>query len=423
MSKKQLVGHLQNMALVLLTLSALFLLSRLPMFHSSWAQQVQTLLSSRPAAEEQPAAGAALFPSVHLVVTGAERYGRCAQLYLPSDAPQLQQVLPLFREALGSAADPAAAADKTLRNALEGQGLYLDLTVELPLAAAAAWLGEEAALDRPVRSMALTTGEEETAMLYLRDQEGGVYRCFTALPASAVEDVCALFSPNGGGFAYETNYATLAPYTVLPAETADLPDLLGESPAGYSAYNLLTALDFNAHTLSRYTETGSGAEVVEESPRSLRISPDGTVSFRSQGETSSPLYQVPCAGESPGVTEALAAAARLALALIEGTGASPVYLSGLERTETGYTVSFRYQAGGVPVLFPDEGDALTVTITGAAVTAFSYRCRSYTPQEEAAPLLPSGMAQALGSLYPGTELSVGYVDEGAGALKACWLAG
>ena len=59
MSKKQLVGHLQNMALVLLTLSALFLLSRLPMFHSSWAQQVQTLLSSRPAAEEQPAAGAA----------------------------------------------------------------------------------------------------------------------------------------------------------------------------------------------------------------------------------------------------------------------------------------------------------------------------------------------------------------------------
>ena len=284
-------------------------------------------------------------------------------------------------------------------------------------------MGEEAALDRPVRSMALTTGEEETAMLYLRDQEGGVYRCFTALPASAVEDVCALFSPNGGGFAYETNYATLAPYTVLPAETADLPDLLGESPAGYSAYNLLTALDFNAHTLSRYTETGSGAEVVEESPRSLRISPDGTVSFRSQGETSSPLYQVPCAGESPGVTEALAAAARLALALIEGTGASPVYLSGLERTETGYTVSFRYQAGGVPVLFPDEGDALTVTITGAAVTAFSYRCRSYTPQEEAAPLLPSGMAQALGSLYPGTELSVGYVDEGAGALKACWLAG
>ena len=143
MSKKQLVGHLQNMALVLLTLSALFLLSRLPMFHSSWAQQVQTLLSSRPAAEEQPAAGAALFPSVHLVVTGAERYGRCAQLYLPSDAPQLQQVLPLFREALGSAADPAAAADKTLRNALEGQGLYLDLTVELPLAAAAAWLGED----------------------------------------------------------------------------------------------------------------------------------------------------------------------------------------------------------------------------------------------------------------------------------------
>lgn len=423
MSKKQLVNHLQNLALVLLTLSAFFLLTRLPLFHGRWAAQVQTLLSSRPAGGEQSSAGLPAFSSVHLVVTGEGKYGRCAQLYLPSDASQLQQVLPLFQEALGSAADAGAAADKTLRTALEGQGLYLDLTVELPLAAVAAWLGESTEVDRPVRSMALTAGEEETAMLYLRSQAGDIYRCSTALPASAVEAVCALFSPNGGGFAYETNYAPLSPYTVLPAETARLPELRAELPAGYSAYNLLTALDFNAHTLSRYKETGSGAEVVEESPRSLRISPDGAVSFRSQGEVSSPLYRVPSAGETPSQTEALAAAGRLAAALTEGTGASPLYLSALEKTETGYVVRFRYQAGGVTVLFPDEGDALTVTVTGAAVTAFSYRCRSYTLLEDAALLLPSDMAQALASLYPNAELTVGYVDDGSGQLSPRWLAG
>ena len=423
MSKKQLVNHLQNLALVLLTLSALFLLTRLPLFHGSWAAQVQTLLTSRPAGGEEPSAGLPSFSSVHLMVTGEGKYGRCAQLYVPSDASQLQQVLPLFQEALGSAADAGAAADKTLRDALDGQGLYLDLTVELPLAAVAAWLGENTDLDRPVRSMALTIGEEETAMLYLRSQAGDIHRCSTALPVSAVEAVCALFSPNGGGFAYETNYAPLSPYTVLPAETARLPNLQGELPAGYSAYNLLTALDFNAHTLSRYKETSSGAEVVEESPRSLRISPDGAVSFRSQGAVSSSLYQVSSSGDAPSPAEALAAAGRLAAALAEGTGASPVYLKALEKTETGCVVRFRYQAEGVPVLFPDETDALTVTITGSAITAFTYRCRCYTLLEDAAPLLPSDMAQAVASLYPNAELSIGYVDDGAGELAPRWLAG
>lgn len=420
---KHLRNALQNLAILFLCVSALFLISRLPLFHTSWAVQVQSLLTPRPADGDPAQAGGPedMFPAIHVMVTSDIAYGRYGQLHVSGEDPLLVQIIPLFQEALGSATELGAAADKTLRDALEEPGLYLDLTSQLPLEVAAAWLGEEAALERDVRSMALTC-EEEDAVLYLRSEAGEVFRYATALPASAVREVCAGLSPNGSTFAYETNYAPLAPYTVLVAAAEDAPVVRGELPAAYSVYNLLTALDFNPHTVFRYTES-SGAEVVEESPRSLRISPDGTVSFRSQGETSSPLYQVPCAGESPGVTEALAAAARLALALIEGTGASPVYLSGLEGTETGYTVSFRYQAGGVPVLFPDEGDALTVTITGAAVTAFSYRCRSYTPQEEAAPLLPSGMAQALGSLYPGTELSVGYVDEGAGALKACWLAG
>lgn len=424
MSKKRLVNHLQNLALVLLTLSALFLLTRLPLFHGGWAARVQTLLSTRPADGGETPEGwtTGMFPSVHIMATGDSEYGRCAQLYVPDDAPVLQQVLPLFREALGSAGEPAAAADKTLRDALESTGLYLDLTVELPLEAVSAWLGERAGLQRNVRSMALTTGEESTAMLYLRDGEGNLCRCSTALPVSAVEEACEQFSPNRSFFAYETNYASLAPYTVLTAGTFRLPEVYSELPAGYSAYNLLTALDFNAHTLSRYTETGSGAEVVEESPRSLRIAPDGEVTFLSRGEAASALYRVPCGGERPTTAEALSAARRLADALTDGTGASPLYLSGVDMGEQGCTIRFRYQAEGIPIFFADETDALTITITGAAVTSFSYRCRSYTPSEEAVPLLPSDMAQAVAALYPGAELMIGYVDAGAGALTAHWMA-
>ena len=52
---------------------------------------------------------------------------------------------------------------------------------------------------------------------------------------------------------------------------------------------------------------------------------------------------------------------------------------------------------------------------------FAYRCRAYVPEGEASVLLPPTMAVAIASLYPGGELSIGYVDSGAGRLHADWL--
>ena len=194
------------------------------------------------------------------------------------------------------------------------------------------------------------------------------------------------------------------------------PDVTAERPAGYSAYNLLTALDFNAHTLSRYTES-SGAEVVEESPRTLRIGPNGNVSFISRGTIASPLYRA----SGTGLGEVLAAGGRLASALAGGTGSSSLFLQSVEETETGRVLRFRYQVDGIPVYFSDGSDALTVTFQGASVTGFPYRCRAYTPSEEApAALLPAGMAQAIAAAYPDSALSIGYEDDGSGYLTAQW---
>ena len=195
-----------------------------------------------------------------------------------------------------------------------------------------------------------------------------------------------------------------------------LPDISAERPAGYSAYNLLTALDFNAHTLSRYTESG-GAEVVEESPRTLRIAPDGSVSLISRGTAASGLYRA----SGQGLKEVLAAGWRLASALSGGTGSSPLSLRSAEAEEDGWVLRFWYQVDGVPVFFSDGGDALTITFKGGAVTDFTYRCRSYTPlEEESAPLLPAGMAQAIAAAYPEAALSIGYEDDGSGRLAAQW---
>ncbi len=424
MQNKRLRSALQNMALALLSLSALFLLGSMPLFHISWADQVQSLLATHPAGggHTQSTALADMFPSVHVMVTGDIEYGRYGRLYVPGDDPLLEQVIPLFQEALGSASETGAAAEQTLRSALDSPCLYLDLTTELPLEAVAAWLGESAGFSREVRSMALTTEQEETALLYLRSGTGEIFRYSTALPASAVRAACDSQASNDSRFAYETNYAPLNPYTVLVAESPEAPVVQTELPAAYSVYNLLTALDFNAHPLFRYTES-SGTEVVEESPRTLRVSPDGAVSFTSRGEAASPLYRVSAAGEAPTMPECLSAAWRLAGALTEGTGAAPLYLRAVETAEGGCTVRFGYHAGTIPVFFSDERDALSVTISGTAITAFTYRCRAYPATEDASPLLPSAMARAIASLYPEAGLSIGYVDGGAGPLAAHWLAG
>lgn len=412
MSKK-LVDRLQNVALAVLTLSAVFLL--LSFFHlrGGWTARFQTLLAVRPAAggQEEASGVGELLAAPHIMVTSDSEYGRCGRLYTPAGDALLEKMLPLFGEALGSADQVGAAADQTLRAGLGKSSLYLDLTVELPLEVVAAWLGERTVFDRAVRAMALTTEGRDTAVLYLCGGEGEIFRYFTALPASAVEALTESVSPNGSLFAYETNYAPLAPYTVLVREAEGLPQVRSELPATYSSYRLLTALDFNAHTNSRYAEPG-GTEVVMDGRRTLRIGPEGTVTYDSGEED---------VGGRGGALEALRAAGSLAAALTGGVDASPLYLRRLEEREDGYLVGFQYQVEGVPVRFPDEADALTVLVRGAGIAEFTCRCRTYVPEEEASVLLPPIMAAAIASLYPEGELSLGYVDSGSGRLHADWL--
>lgn len=417
MRDPRLRNFLQNAALLLLTASALFLLTRLPLLQNI-RLTAPPLFTAESGGETEEALPSAMFASVNLMATrDSDEYGRCGLLYAGAESEALQEAIPLFQEALGSAVPAGAVEDAALREALNHPGLYLELTGgPLPLEAAAAWLGEDAPLSSSVSAMALTAEGDEGASLFLLDGEGGIVRCATALPVSALRSACERISPNGSYFAYETGYASLAPYTVLMPKIAPLPDVTAERPAGYSAYNLLTALDFNAHTLSRYTES-SGAEVVEESPRTLRIGPNGNVSFISRGAIASPLYRA----SGTGLREVLAAGGRLAAALAGGTGSSPLFLRAAEETEGGWILRFRYQADGVPVYFSDGSDALTVTFQDGAVTGFTYRCRVYTPAEESpAALLPAGMAQAIAAAYPESTLSIGYEDDGSGRLAAQW---
>lgn len=418
MKDKRLRAWVQNGALLLLTVSALLLLVQLPLVQNiRLSPRAIFSQNSEAGDQEESTPPAAIFPSINLMVTGNSEHGRCGQLCLSAGDDSLQAVIPLFQEALGSAAEGSPASDSELRDALNSPGLFLELTSEpLPLEVVAAWLGEEASFTQTVRAMALTTGTEDSADLFLLNGEGEASRYGTALPASAVQSICEGYLVNGGYFAYESGYNALYPYTVLTADAPVKPDVSAERPAGYSAYNLLSALGFNAHTFSRYTESG-GAEVVEESPKTLRIGPDGVVSFTHRGEGAAGLYRV--SGE--GLAGAMAAGRRLAAALTDGTGASPLFLQEAEESENGCILRFRYQVDGTPVFFSGGNAALTIAFQNGAVTSFIYRCRAYTPlEEEAAPMLPTSMAQAVAAAYPDAALSIGYVDDGSERLSVQW---
>lgn len=420
---KRTVNRLQNLALVILSLSAILLLSRIPLFGGDWANQMHAFLTYPGSTQENQYTDiTSAVAAVHIVVTNDSEYGRFSQLYAPVDGTLFQQVGPLFQEALGSASEVGATADKTLQEALDTPSIYIDLTMELPLEAVAAWLGEETSYDRSVRAMALTTEENDAAVLYLRSSDGSIFRYYTALPLSAVQDATALYAPNSGAFAFESNYATLAPYTVLTGQEISVPVVHSSLPAGYSSYNLLTALDFNAHTGFRYQES-NGAEVITESPRTLRLSPDGTVSYNGGDEAASPLYRVNSSGEIPTVVEAIQSGISLASALSGSTGASPLCLRGAQATANGWQLSFGYQAAGLPVFFPDGDEALSITITHNTITAFTFRCRAYTTAEDVSPLLPATMAMAIAAIHPGSGLSLGYADNGGETLSAVWLEG
>ncbi len=425
---KETVNRLQNIAIVALSLSAILIVLRFPLISGGLTGRLQTLLTARPTdvGGQQSSDLTGLISAVHLSVAGEPEYGRFHQLYADVDGALFLELAPLFREALGSASPALPSTNLALQRALASPCLYLDLAAALPAELVAAWLGEALpqGCEGTLRAMALTGGEARCE-LYLLFEDGTVCCCGTALPADAVRQTALRHPPNGGRFAYETNYSTLSPYALLLSSQEALPSLNAALPSGYTVYNLLHALGYNTYTSYGYQES-DGVEVIMDSPGTLRISPGGTVEFTESGEEErggASLFMIRRDGEG-GVTcvEAALAADALAQALSGGSGGSPMVLTRLTSTQDGYEAEFTYQPERLPVLFSNGAAALTVSIREDRIAAFVYRCRSYAQTEELTELLPPAMATAMAALRPGAALIPGYMDAGQSLLSPQWLA-
>lgn len=429
--KRKHVRLWQNLIILGLSLSALSLLGQVVSFElgldgslkSLTAQFSDTIISPTFSDTTHAVDLSTLAAPMNLVVTG--EYGRYGGLLVSPGTESVDQAQALLREALGSAYGGTEVSADRFQELVAQRGVCFDFLLPLPISVMSGRLQAEFNPDGSARYYLIADTGSATASLFLWDGSGAVKQYDTAVDVTALSQVISLFESNDARFAFEAgeDYEALDPYTLVTNQRFQASLLHAATPAAaQSVDDLLSLLDFNPHTNSRYP-LSNGTEVVVEYPRTLRIQSDGTVLYTGGSEPASTLYQVTVAGESVTQTEAVLAALQLSETLLSYAeiDVSTLWLSGVTAMDDGWTVTLDYSVGGIPVYFSDGGSAISVEITGTTITAFSCRFRQYTVQETTYPLLPLTQAVAMASSYEGGFLTVGYVDQGGEQVQPSWL--
>ena len=401
---------LQNISIVLLTLSAVFLIAQTQLYTlgvNAGSGYLRNLAGD--AAQALPPSQAALTSlsaPVRLAVTGVYggRYGSVAA----TTADEIfEPVGGLLREALRSVQSFTPCESEEFLEALRGTSVYCDFLSPLPLPVLAGLVGASLDSDMSARRLAVSPRASGGAALYLWSEGDLCLTGVTAISTEELEDVVGGYELNGARFALdgeEPEAAALAPCSLFPLELPALPVLSSSAALPGSA--------------TRYTESG-GVEVVTDGDRTLRLNPDGSIRYRSGGD---PALTVSSSGENPTLTETVMGTTALLNSLLSGqVSEASLYLRGVRQTESGTQLSFGWQSGGVPISLDSGGSAAEVTLSGGMVSSLTLRFRQYAAAGETSLLLPLRQALAIAARREGAELSIGYVDSG-GLASARWLA-
>ena len=409
---------IQNIAITLLAVSALFLFSRTQFFQlgaASVSNYWQRITAPASSATDDVILSDTLSAPVRAAITG--EYGRYASVTLTTGEDRFIPIKTLLREVLGSARNRTDSTQAAFLEALGKTSVYCDFLSSLPAAYLADLMGLSTDSSLSIRALAAVE-EKGQVILLLWDGGSHYYQCATAVQTSTLTEVLDHFELGVSTFAFEDSSGygqRLSPLSLFPDPLPELPQLT-LSAASVPTETLLSALGFNPHTNSRYQDA-SGAEVVVEGDRVIRIGASGAFSYTSGGEAALSIY---ASGTEPTVREAVTGVQSLLDALTP-EGEVRLYLLSLTQNGSEATLTFGYQLGGVPIRFADGSPAAEVTLSGRAVSSLALTPRQYT-SEAAAALLPLRQAMAIAGKDGGTELSIGYADTGAYPISAVWLA-
>lgn len=420
--KRQRRDRLQNLLIVLLSISAVFLfaLTQAELLH--WELFPDTASLSGSGGESgAPAAATRLqeldWP-VTLVIsddTGDRRYQQLAT----SDST-FTAVERLWEDALRQAQSPQVIDGDAFQSALELPGLYASFPAAVPAGILAARLGLVSDEETPLQRLLLVAGEDGVELFFASGES--FWRCTTPLSVEELTSLSAQLSGESCLFAFELEEGDLLhPLTVLPSS---LPQYAELSIAAESAVTdeLLQFFGFNSHTTSRYTDS-VGTEVIVESPRRLSITAAGHVSYVGAANYAPQGFRL-SDSDSPTLSELVDGAYDLLLQLPGiHSGEERLFLSRVDHQsgEQSCTLCFSYMADGLPITAADGSAAAELTITGGVVTALSLSLHSYTAADSVSLLLPVTQAIAIAAEYPGREMALSYVDSGGSHAAVSWL--
>lgn len=410
---------LQNITIVVLTVTAVLLFAS-----TQIASLGFPLFSGGEAAGEEAGNQGDGTLSAPVRVAVSSPFGRFGNVTLTTASEDFEPLRGLLGQALRENRTYGASGQAAFLEALSGVSVYYDFLYTLPLSVLEDILqsgGEGEPLLLSARRLVLSE-QGDRVVLYLWDEDGGgFYRCDTELPVELLEETAGRYELGGAFFAFESadpNAASAAPCSLFLDPLPVLQNLSVSVPLSDTGV-LLSRLGFNPNTQNRYLDA-SGAEVVIEQGRSLRIRPDGVIVYQSGGE---PALSITAASDTPSRLEAVTEAGALLSRLIASSaGDASLYLESVRQVGGTTVLAFGYQVSGVPIRFADGESAAQVTLSGTDVTSMTLRVRQYTATGENALLLPLRQALAVAAREEGAELSLGYVDSGDGSAALEWLA-
>lgn len=417
-NKRRWVEWGKNALIILLTLSAIWLLTMTPLVQDSGLlellQPPQTAKGS-PAGQAQPGT---VLPA-RLAVCRAD--GRCGLQYDDGSVDELFSSLgPSLGDVLAAAEVPWEITEAAWRDCLRGRGIYFDFDGGIPLAALSGWLGGEGecTLSGCARRVLLASGEGDQVLLCWQDTDSGLfYACATALSYSLHLDAAvAGAEPNGAFFAFEdaSLFSLLDPYTLVAEGGTQGTRCSASNPLSTAAGTqaVLDTLSFN----SQNHAPGSLGEVYLDGGDRLVVGDGGTVTYRAaQGEK-----------YSAGFTAADAADGARSLAertMAPLCGDARLYLTSIQPWQDGWRVRFGYRLNGSAVYLYDEGWAAEFFVQGGFITEFTLHLRSYTAGEADVLLPPVGKAAVMlpDLTDEPRELVIRYRDWGGASVVPGWV--
>ncbi|MEG0780353.1 MAG: hypothetical protein RR426_07080, partial [Oscillospiraceae bacterium] len=343
--KKALRDRMQNLMIVLLSVSAVLLFTQTQLSNLGVDAGMRYFSNFRTDPVQPVTLPTAALLSAPLHIAVNDGYVRTGKTYTTTADPSLASLTTLLGEALGSAGTLTACSDDAFRDALSKNSIYYDFTTDLPLPILSGFVGTAFSTAK-LSARRLVLAEVGTALrLYLQDGTGACASCTTAISVSALSAVLESYGAEPVAFAFEQgeDYGTLSPYTLF----APVPvcNQLTAAPSLTDESTLLRQLAFNPHTKSRYTESG-GTEVIFEGTRTLRIRPDGTAVY--QGDTGD--LSIALGDTTPTLTTAILGVESLAETMLSGAlGDATLFLQSVHEEGGLLHLRFDCQIDGIEI--------------------------------------------------------------------------